>query len=326
MKDIQKRERKKEEYKIINGEKVPISRKKRRRNMSLYYLIAFIFVTIALIVLSLTVFFNVRNIEIDGTDLYSDKQILEVANITNEDNLIRLNTKDIKNSLLSSFSFFEDVKVTRSFPSTLKIDITQAEEFANILNKDKTFTVISKTGRILETGLSKKKSGIMTITGIEIKDNTPGKIYEATDEIKTTILNKIFDQINELKMKKISKINMTNRTDIRMLYNGKVVIEIGSSIDIPFKLKYINAVLKKLPNSYSGTLIYHNATSGISAIPNEKAKVIATVTTTAVPVTNEYGETITTTGEGETVETTEATTTVVTTIAVNDVENFDDGV
>lgn len=267
MKDIEKTNLSDEQYRIINGEKVIVSRRKRRRNMSLYYFIVVVFVIMALIFLSLTVFFNIKKIEITGTDLYTDEQIIQIAGISDKDNLFRIDTNQMKTDILSSFPYLEDVTIKRKFPSTLKLTAVQAVPMANILNKDGTFCVISTTSRIIETGIPQKKEGLVTVEGMDLEVKDLGESYEDKDSMKTTILSQILSEINTLGMDKMNSINLKDRKNIKMTYDGRINIEIGSSVDLAFKVKYVNAVIEKLSDTYQGTLIYHNATSGLSAIP-----------------------------------------------------------
>lgn len=267
MKDIEKTNLSDEQYRIINGEKVIVSRRKRRRNMSLYYFIVVVFVIMALIFLSLTVFFNIKKVEITGTDLYTDEQIIQIAGITDSDNLFRIDTSQMKIDILNSFPYLEDITIQRKFPSTLKLTAVQAVPMANIQNEDKTFCVISTTSRIIETGVLEKKEGLVTVVGMDLEVKDLGKLYEDKDSMKTTILSQILSEINTLGMTKMNTINLKDRKNIKMTYDGRLDIELGSSVDLAFKIKYVNAVIDKLSDTYQGTLIYHNATSGLSAIP-----------------------------------------------------------
>ena len=267
MKDIEKTNLPDEQYRIINGEKVIVSRRKRRRNMSLYYFIAVVFIIMALIFLSLTVFFNIKTVDITGTDLYVDEQIIEVAGLSEDDNLFRIDTAKMKDDILSAFPYLEDITIKKKLPSTLQLTAVQAVPMANIKNEDETFCVISTTGRIVETGMLDKKAGLVTVTGMDLKVKDLGKTYADKDSMKTTILNQILGEITALGMTNMDTIDLSDRTNIKMTYDGRLDIEVGSSVDLAFKVRYIGAVIKKLSKTYQGTLIYHNATSGLSAIP-----------------------------------------------------------
>ena len=76
--------------------------------------------------------------------------------------------------------------------------------------------------------------------------------------------------MNSLGMKNIKKIDITDRTDIKLNYDNRIEIQLGSSVDLDIKLTYIKTVLDKgLPESYEGTLRYNGIDSGISAIPKQ---------------------------------------------------------
>ena len=267
MKDIEKTNLSDEQYRIINGEKVIVSRRKRRRNMSLYYFIAVVFIIMALIFLSLTVFFNIKTVDIIGTDLYADEQIVQVAGLSADDNLFRIDTDQMKADILRSFPYLEDITIKKKLPSTLQFTAVQAVPMANIQNEDGTFCVISTTGRIVETGVLEKKEGLVTVLGMDLKVKDLGKTYEDKDSMKTNILNQILGEITALGMTNMNTIDLSDRTNIKMTYDGRLDIEVGSSVDLAFKIRYVEAVINKLSKTYQGTLIYHNATSGLSAIP-----------------------------------------------------------
>ncbi len=235
--------------------------------MSLYYFIAVVFIIMALIFLSLTVFFNIKTVDITGTDLYVDEQIIEVAGLSEDDNLFRIDTAKMKDDILSAFPYLEDITIKKKLPSTLQLTAVQAVPMANIKNEDETFCVISTTGRIVETGMLDKKAGLVTVTGMDLKVKDLGKTYADKDSMKTTILNQILGEITALGMTNMDTIDLSDRTNIKMTYDGRLDIEVGSSVDLAFKVRYIGAVIKKLSKTYQGTLIYHNATSGLSAIP-----------------------------------------------------------
>ena len=86
--------------------------------------------------------------------------------------------------------------------------------------------------------------------------------------MKTKIFNDLIKQADELGLKKITSIDLSDRTDIILNYNGKKIkIYIGSSVDMDYKLKYIKAVIdEKLSDNFKGTLRYNGVNSGISAI------------------------------------------------------------
>ncbi|MCD8327886.1 MAG: FtsQ-type POTRA domain-containing protein [Ruminococcus sp.] len=268
MRDIVKSDQSQDEVKIINGEEVVVSRKKRRRNMSLYYVLIVIFVALAMIFLSFTYFFRIKTITVSGNTLYTTEQVIEQSGVNIDDNLFRTNTTTVENRISSAFPYFESVEVTRALASTLEISVVEATPAVSIKYNDDEFMVVSTKGRILETGLSSPKDGTAAVYGMTMTETNQGSDYEDEDSIKKTVLDEIISESEKLGLDKITTIGISERTDIRIIYNDTIKIKLGSSQDIPFKLSYIKSVIDKVGEDYSGTLIYHNADSGVSAIPD----------------------------------------------------------
>lgn len=272
LRDIVKSDQSQDEVKIINGEEVVVSRKKRRRNMSLYYVLIVIFVALAMIFLSFTYFFRIKTITVSGNTLYTTEQVIEQSGVNIDDNLFRTNTTTVENRISSAFPYFESVEVTRALASTIEITVVEATPAVSIKYNDNEFMVVSTKGRILETGLSSPKDGTAAVYGMTMTETNQGSDYEDEDSIKKTVLDEIISEREKLGLDKITTIGLSERTDIRIIYNDTIKIKLGSSQDIPFKLSYIKSVIDKVGEDYSGTLIYHNADSGVSAIPDTAAE------------------------------------------------------
>ena len=71
----------------------------------------------------------------------------------------------------------------------------------------------------------------------------------------------------------LKKVDMKDRADIKILYDNRIEIKLGSSVDIENKLTGIKAVIDAQKPGYEGTIIYNSVDSGISAIAKEKGSV-----------------------------------------------------
>ncbi len=266
MKDVVKSRHEDGQYKYINGQRVKVHRRKRRSNLNTYYALAVVFVAIIVLILCMTVFFNVKTINIQGVSLYTTEQILAVGGVNNGVNLIRTDTDAVETRLKNTLVYIDDVQVSRKYPSELEIQVTEAVKAAQI-EQDGRYYILSESGRILEADVP-LDSELTLIKGFELISLEPGSELESQDEFKTRILEEIVSEIKVLEFENINEIDLTDRTDIRMTYDNRIEIQLGSSVDIEHKLSHIKAVIdKSLSDSYEGTLRYNGVDSGISAIP-----------------------------------------------------------
>ena len=250
------------------------TRKRRRKsNMSLYYIMVAIIVLAAAYFLSNFVFFKIDEIKVSGSTYYAKETVIAESQARIGDNLFRTDIKGIEERLSQLMVYADEVKVRRKLPSQLVITVKEAVPKYN-LEQNGMYYVVSESGKILESNLSQPKQGLMLVTGFEIKDTTPNAKLESEDNLKAEILTEIAETLESMKFNGIGQIDLSDRTDIKLMYQGRIEIRIGSSMDIPYKLSYTRAVLDSIMETYGdeyeGTLIYHSATAGMSAISKDK--------------------------------------------------------
>lgn len=268
---------------------------RRKNTLNLYLTVATGVIAALVTLLSVNVFFNLSpaGLTINGCTLYSPEQIQHIGGLVPGQNLVRLNTVFVQQRLKQNLVYIEDVQVVKEYPNGLRIDIIEAVPKAQ-LEHEGTYCTMSESGRLLEVGETERNKKLPLVVGYELvpydssKDDSSsadaegvkaisgsqlraGEPAVSADEQKTEILTGIFDQLKQLDFKKIGKIDITDRTDIKLIYDNRIQIELGSSVDLDIKLLWIKSVIdRKLPEGYEGTLRYNGIDSGISAIAKQE--------------------------------------------------------
>lgn len=271
MRDIKKQTTDKAEYKVINGSRVRVGRRKRRNNLTLYYYITFFVIVITVTLLSVTLLFKAKNIEVSGTDLYTDEQIRMICGVEVGDNLIRLDPHTAEKCVLDSLAYVDDIKVLRSFPDKISIKVTQAVPRANIESGGK-YYVVSESGKILEADRDTPKSGLVIVVGYDIKSVKLGDKLMSNDDLKDNIMDTILTSVESSDMKEhISAVNITDRTNIKLNYDNRINILLGSSLDLEYKLNAVKVIIDtKINEKFNGVIYYHSDSGGVSVIDSDK--------------------------------------------------------
>lgn len=269
MKDVIKSQQNNEEYKLINGQRVKVNRRQRRSNLNSYYALAVVFVAIIVLILCMTVFFNVKSINISGATLYSKEQIMAVGGVSGGGNLIRTNTDVIEKRLSDNLAYVDAVTVSKKYPSSLEIKITEAVQAAELQEKDG-YYLVSESGKILEKNSERKNPKLPLVKGFQLKDPKVNGEMVSKDSFKTDILSQMMEEIDALSFENINVIDLTERTNIVLEYDNRIEIRLGSSVDMDYKLTSIKATIDEyLAEGYEGILRYNGVSSGISAIPKK---------------------------------------------------------
>ena len=233
-----------------------------------YCAVAFVFVSFVGLMLCLTVFFKVKTVEVNGVTLYREDQIVGVGGIISNENLVRTDTKLIEKRLKDNLVFIETAEVEKKYPSTIIINVTEAVKAADMLLDNGKYCTVSETGRVLELANASQTGGIPVIKGFELANEKAGGELESKDKNKLRIYKEMMKIISAISFEHIGQIDLSDRSGITMLYDDRITLELGSSVDLDYKLNYFKAVIdNKLTGGFRGRLVYNGADSGISAIP-----------------------------------------------------------
>lgn len=247
-----------------------VKRRRRKRNMSLYYLLIFVVVVVVIRILSRTVLFNIGEFVVTGNQKYTVSQILSAGDLETGDNMYRLDIDRAESNIKKNLIYVEDVTIKRKLPDTLYIEIEEAAAFACCEYEGNRYCVISRGGRYLETEQANKREDLIMVTGLELTGVALGEDIMSTDEDKINIVFDLFDAADETCPGSITYIDITDRTNIKIGYEGRIDIDFGSSLDYEYKLKYITAIIEdNLDENATGKIIYHSATAGASFIGSE---------------------------------------------------------
>lgn len=244
--------------------------RRRRRNLSLYYLMLFVICAIIFLILSRTVLFNIDEYTVTGNSIYSTEKILEAGNLRYGRNMYGINLERTEKKIKDTLIYVEDVKLRRKLPNKFIVEVTEATAYACCEYEGNRYAIITKSGRYLETEQLGARAGLILIRGTELTGVSLGAEFKSLDETKQTIILELLDAISEICEGKITEIDITDRTNITMRYQDRIDIDFGSSLDYEYKLRYISAIIEEnLEPEAEGTIIYHSSAAGASFIRKE---------------------------------------------------------
>ena len=244
--------------------------RKRRRNLTLHY-IMFIAAAVALfLILARTVLFRIDEYDITGNSIYTNDQILSAGGLKYGKNMYGINIGRTEKRIKDNLIYIEDIKLRRKLPNRFIINVTEAKAYACCEYEGSRYAIITKSGRYLETEQLGARAGLIQIKGMELKNVAIGSDFESEDETKKTIILDLLESIDDICPGKITDIDITDRTNIVMIYDGRIEVDFGSSLDYEYKLRYVSTLIENnLEPEAEGTVIYHSAAAGASFIRKE---------------------------------------------------------
>lgn len=244
--------------------------RRRRRNLSLYYLLLIFACVIIFLILSRTLLFNIRDYEVIGSNIYSSERILEAGNLRLGRNMYGINLEKTAEKIKNELIYVDNITLKRKLPDKMIVEVTEAQAVACCEYEGSRYAVITRSGRYLETEQLGARAGLILITGMELTNVALGEEFESLNTAKRDIILNLLESIHEICDGRITGIDITDRTNITLVYDDRITVDFGSSLDYEYKLRYISTIIENnLDQDAEGTLIYHSTAAGASFIEKE---------------------------------------------------------
>ncbi|MBR5782669.1 MAG: FtsQ-type POTRA domain-containing protein [Clostridia bacterium] len=222
------------------------SKKKRRKSRKAkLYIFLTLFCITAFIVLSLTVFFNIKNFEVQGNVTYSKSRIIKVMGLAEGDNLFRLNKFKIAETLSKELPYISSVEIYRKLPTTLCVDVQECSAALVVYSGGK-YILLNSELKVLEEK-EELPEGIAYLIGAEFAELKVGNTAVfAKDTIQQQVLALMDGLQQHFDFSKISAIDVTESYNLRLYYdNHRVKILLGNTDDLSDKLQMAQTTVKQ---------------------------------------------------------------------------------
>ncbi len=222
----------------------------RRRNIALG-VFSFLILTVICV---FTPIFGVSEISVSGTKILSPDAVIKASGISNNDNILFVNTKKSEQSI-NKLGYIDKVSVKRKFLTRIEIDVVEATEVAYIAFSGN-YVGIDENGKVLSvTKSSKLKPKKAVVSGLAIKRVSKGQIIEVKNDAKFELLKNLIGSLkgNEI-LSRTSAINITDVSHISITLDSKTKILFGNSKDLDYKIEYAKVVLDNQQNIKGGTI------------------------------------------------------------------------
>lgn len=234
-------------------------RKKRKSKRVLVIILIFFIIGIlasACYLLLTNSTFNVKEIEVIGTQRYTKEELMNKLNISFDKNIF-IQFFTYNKSVISEFPFLSDVNLDISLPNKIILNLSERTPEYLAFDKDKNkFFKLDKDGYILEEGKVEEKSeNEMLIYGITFADEiTFGEKINEIDYSKIlTYLNvkREYDKTG-IDMK-ITKVSFENSLTTLTL-DDKLIVKFPNEIELEYKMNFFKGILEKLPSESVGVI------------------------------------------------------------------------
>lgn len=233
------------EEKAIRAKKL-----KRKRNFRLAIVICGFFLALSIVISPILILtaFRIKSFTVEGVSPYTDEEIIAASGMELGDSLAFANLDKAGESIEKILPYTDNVKLTKKLPDKIIIRFDETSRAFAIEVSSGMYALTDINLKVLELS-GVLPEGVALVTGITpMKTEVGEEISFVTDgesDISVELIRRIAAAITENSVEGIDYIDITNRSDIRMIYGGRIVLHLGDSIDVESKISLGNKVIKE---------------------------------------------------------------------------------
>lgn len=228
---------------------------RRRRKKFAGIMVFLLAVFSAVVILCVAVFFKVQTITVTGSIRYLEEDIVYISGIQLEQNILSIDTVYSAREIREEFPYVEAVEVVRVLPTTVEIRITESVPALVVVNSAQSYTLLSSTGRMIEQGYGTATEDLPLVVGADFSIFPAGSYGDETVEETLTTLRSLLEALEATGLEDINYIDVGDRLSTVVLYDNRVLVELGSERDMTTKLIRAKELLEnQLAENFVGTL------------------------------------------------------------------------
>lgn len=230
-------------------------RKRRIRQLILYAVGAVLLAALA-VVLSLTVFFKISSFEVRGDEVYAAEDVIAATGLSQGNNMFRFDRESVEELVTTQLPYVSSLEIKRSPTGKITLGVTAAH-VAMAIDFGDSYTLLDKNCKVLETGVQSINENVAVIKSSAPLTAESGHTAEFENKDDTELLCRIYQTLSEGGLEKITQIDITDPTNVRLKYDMRITLKIGVPSSLEGKIEFITATLKKLDAdepSFTGTM------------------------------------------------------------------------
>ena len=190
------------------------------------------------------------------------------------------NTSD---KIVKNLSYIESASVSFNIPDTITITVVDATP-SYVIPNGKGYLLVSSKGRILEE-ISENKDKLPELTCGDIKTKEVGQYVSFSDANVPDILEDVSQSLINNKVKNITGFDVTDTANIKLVYDGRIDINIGLPDDIDYKIRTAMTIInEKLDPNKTGAIYGTLDVSSCSTTKTSRFNPNETIAVTTAPV------------------------------------------
>lgn len=191
------------------------------------------------LVLSMTVLFNISSIKIAGTGTtYGEKEIIMASGLNVGDNMVRTNFKKVEERIEKNLPYVMDAVITKTLSGKVTINISDTKAAIAIAVEDGCIITDAQGKTLAMQKNLPDNSKLMILKLKGVVSATPGEVFTFENEEEKKIYDQLVSELTTAGMfKDITEMDLTQQSSIKLVYQGRLRLLLGASDNLSEKIR-----------------------------------------------------------------------------------------
>ena len=212
---------------------------------------------VVLVIFGLTLFFKVETIDVTGAAHDTPEAVVAASGIQYGDNLMLVNRSETASRIVAGLPYVKSVRVRKQLPSTILLELTQAEPAAAVVSEYGDLWLVSDEGMLLEQITPDQAEAYLQISGFLILLPAPGEQPELDEESqeKMAVAMDLIAALQDVELSvPVTRMDLEHLYDINLYCSDRFQVRLGGAQDLDYKLRYLQAAMAQLTGGQSGVI------------------------------------------------------------------------
>lgn len=244
------------------------SKQLRRR---VFYLLTALVLSAAFLIICASLFLRIHQVNITGSELYDDAEILETSGVETMQNLYAINKREIESAIITSYPYIKNVTVTRQLPTTLSLCIEE-DKPAYYVEIAGEYFILSDSLRVLElcadeAEAKSRSEDIRRLVAPQIIYAVVGQYVRFSGDTMFSYTSSMLETLAGTTLyNKVGTIDISDKFSITLRYDNRFDVMLGNNRDIRAKASFAMGMIDSFSEEASGTINAENIESGYAIV------------------------------------------------------------
>lgn len=204
---------------------------------------------VAAAVFGVTVFFQVNTFEIHGVENYSEDAVIIASGIELGQSILLVDKSKVASQIKTRLPYVQSVQIERRLPGTVVITVTEGKAAASVRSEYDEYWLIDDKGKLMEQVNEDRAASVTQISGVSALLPVAGDQIRLSqeDQQRLDVALELLQQLERYDLAgQIVSIDVTQLYNIVMYYTDQFEIQLGSTEELDYKIKYLAYALESL--------------------------------------------------------------------------------